>query len=739
MGTFQKSVLNKHFDNLSKTHLVFFLQKSSYKAFALFLFSFLLFFGQVQAQVETDIEIERLIGEAIENISEESDEVDVTEIADRLYRILDNPINLNTADFTELREIPFLTDQQAYNIITYREKYGDLLSPYELKAVDGMNRNLIQKILPFILIEKEAKSRKFSLKKAILSGRKDVFLRYGRTLQHQDGFRPLSDSSILEHPNQTFLGDPNKLYVRFSSQYHSNFQYGFTLEKDKGEVFLPSSLPDSVQQLVKGKAQTAFDYRNFHLFIKDIKNIKALAIGDYHLQFGQGLLLWTSPSFGKAWNPINIKRFSKGIKAYRSTNENLFLRGIAGNFQLNKKIQLAVFYSSKLVDANQVSIADTTIDEETTVSSFQQTGLHRTLSELIDKQSIRLRLMGSHLRFQHKTLEVGMTIMETRILGNYIPTKADYLTNFPDTNSFTHYSFDFSYLFHKTVFFGEIAGQGISSVPAQLYGMTSYLHPRISISVLYRNYPVDYFPGFYASPFGEKSDTYNEKGFYAGTQILLQKNWTLTAYVDNFSFPYIRYRTDAPSYGYDYRMQLDYSPSRYLRMYFRYKGKMNQTNQNTVPEIITSLEEKNKSSFRYNITYSINRKISFANRIEVVTVKQGEDYHGSGYLIFQDVKWRPRKIPLSLSFRFTIFDTDTYEERIYAYEQDVLYAFSVPAHYYKGTRVNLAIRYKITPKIHFWFKVGHTTFSNRNTISSGTSEIIGNQKTDVRMQLRWKF
>ena len=682
-------------------------------------------------------DIASVIDEAVEQIVEESDEeVDVQMLTGSLYDMLENPVHINAANIGELTKIPFVNDMLAYQLIRYRETYGALQSLYELQAVSGFSPALIQKISPFITVSAPSSKNTFTLKKAIVSGRKNLFLRYGRTLQHQEGYRDRIDSLILAHPNRIFLGDPNALYLRFTSRYSSRLQYGFTLQKDAGEVWLPSQLSGTIRRQIRDKVNAPFDYYSFHIFLEKIKNIKALALGDYHLQFGQGLLLWSSPAFGKAWNPVEIKRYAQGIKPYKSTDENNFLRGVAGTFQLQKDLQLTIFYSGKHIDAN-ITEADSSLTEETTVTSFQRTGLHRTLGELMDKQAIALRLAGGHLRYRHKTLEIGMTAMETRIGGNYIPQRASYLSNFPGQNTFAHYSLDFSYLQGRTVFFGELSSFAFHQY-AQLLGLSAYLHPRLSFSLLFRHYPADYFPGFFAHPFAEKTATSNERGFYAGLHLLLHPKWSLSAYIDNFSFPFLRYRTDAPSHGHDYRLQLDFNANRHVKMYFRYRGKAGQINQNSAPEMLSTLIDQNKNSYRMHLDYSVNSSLAFANRFELVTLRKG-DYYGTGYLLFQDVKWSPPGIPLGLNFRFAIFDTDSYDERIYAYEHDVLYAFSVPAYYDKGSRINMAVRYQLSRQWTLWFKLGHTHYSNKQTISSGLTAIQGNSKTDIRLQLRWKF
>jgi len=95
--------------------------------------------------------------------------------------------------------------------------------------------------------------------------------------------------------------------------------------------------------------------------------------------------------------------------------------------------------------------------------------------------------------------------------------------------------------------------------------------------------------------------------------------------------------------------------------------------------------------------------------------------------------------PLSFSFRYGIFDTDSYNSRIYAYENDVLYTFTIPAYYNRGTRTYLTLRYKIKKGIDIWLRYGLTYYDNLNVISSGLEEIQGNHKSEIKAQIRFKF
>ncbi len=104
-------------------------------------------------------------------------------------------------------------------------------------------------------------------------------------------------------------------------------------------------------------------------------------------------------------------------------------------------------------------------------------------------------------------------------------------------------------------------------------------------------------------------------------------------------------------------------------------------------------------------------------------------------MIYQDILYRPNNFKLEASFRFCLFDTEGFNSRIYTYENDVLYAFSVPSFFDIGQRYYLMIRYKALKQLDFWVRFSRTTYQNRRTIGSGADEIEGNKKTEIKIQM----
>ncbi|MFC2113514.1 hypothetical protein ACFLTA_09625 [Bacteroidota bacterium] len=86
-----------------------------------------------------------------------------------------------------------------------------------------------------------------------------------------------------------------------------------------------------------------------------------------------------------------------------------------------------------------------------------------------------------------------------------------------------------------------------------------------------------------------------------------------------------------------------------------------------------------------------------------------------------------------------MFDTETYNSRIYTYEHDVLYAFAIPSWYGRGIRTYLNTRWQIGRHVDLWFKYALSWYPDRETISSGLNEIQGHHRQDVNVQMRLRF
>jgi hypothetical protein len=108
-------------------------------------------------------------------------------------------------------------------------------------------------------------------------------------------------------------------------------------------------------------------------------------------------------------------------------------------------------------------------------------------------------------------------------------------------------------------------------------------------------------------------------------------------------------------------------------------------------------------------------------------------------MMFQDIQFHPFGKSWAVNFRYAIFSSDSYDSRLYAYENDVLYAYSIPSFYYSGSRFYVNARIKLKKGFDLWARYAVTVYSNRESIGTGYEEIAGNTKSDWKLQVRYEW
>ncbi len=641
--------------------------------------------------------------------------IDLTILQEEFAQLAANPVKINYASFEELARIRLLSDFQIQSLINYIQKNGPVLSTYELQFVYGFDEELVKLILPFIDLQSTERAIPADLNKKLFSGKHQVFIRSIRKFDKE------SDNSPNEGTNQ-ILGNPTKLYLRYNYQYKRKIRWGITAEKDAGEEFF------------KGINKNGFDFYSAHLQVNNFGFVKNLSIGDYHLRFGQGLVLWSGFSYGKTSMPLDVKKRAAGISGYRSTDENRFFRGLATTLT-HKNIDLSIFYSKKKIDGN-ITEYDSTLNKVLTVSSLQTSGDHSLAGLASDKDAVVEQVFGTNLTMNFNKVKTGLTFAHTWLDTELSPPDRYYNQFYFRGKQLTHLSGDYQLLINRINLYGEAAycfGRGWAILNGALFNLSS----EFSLAMLYRNFDKEYY-SFYGNAFAENSGIRNEEGFYLGTEISPLANWKVSAYFDAYKFPWLRYLVTSPSSGTDWLIKIDYSPSSQIGMYWKIKGESDVADINEDLPGISDQEPVNRLNIRYHLSYTTSSNLTFRNRIEVARWKTGDFSPEWGYILYQDILFTFRQLPVDIRARYAIFDTDSYNTRIYTYENDVLYSFSIPALYSKGTRSYLLVKYSPGKSLSFWLKFSRTRFSNK--IPDGFASVIpGNVLSEIKFQIRYKF
>ena len=664
--------------------------------------------------------------QAIEDLIEEiaqnrKGEADYSQITDNLYYFLNNPVNINTASVETLEKLYLLNDFQIKSLRDYIKKHGALVTIYELQLIDGFDYSTIKKLLPFITVSDGKKQEPFSFKKAVKYGNHSVFGRVSSIIETPQGFTGVEDSVYKINPDRYYKGNRLRVYSRYKFNYKNRILWGITAEKDPGEQFFA------------GKQSTGFDFYSAHFQINDIGILKTAVVGDYQVNIGQGLMMWSYMATDKSSYVMDIRKRGQGLRKYSSTDENAFLRG--GGVTVSKgDFSLSVFGSYKKIDANTTVID--TVNNRLVFTSFLNSGIHAVPTEQNNEKSVTETLYGANVNWRHNNFKIGMSGVKYQFNIPFQP--ANSLINKFRFSGDKNYnlSTDFEYRLKSIFFFGEVA-MSENKGKALLAGALFELASQLRASVLYRNYQSNY-QALYANAFAEGSRTQNEEGFYLGAEIFPVRKWKISGYYDFFKFPWLKTGAYAPSKGDDYLIQADFTVSRNVSMYWRYKNETKEVNFAVDNENIIKLTPATKSMLRYHLQYSPAENWELRNRIELSGFDK-DSVNEKGFMVYQDIIYRPDKYPLAVVFRYAVFNTDSYNTRIYTYENDVLNAYSVPPLYGKGTRTYLMVNYSINSKVTFWLRFSQTWFADRDEIGSGLNTIEGNTKSEIKFQVRIKI
>lgn len=650
----------------------------------------------------------------LENLTEAEDaETEDDYYLQELSHYKKSPLNLNNAEAEDLQDLRVLTDLQIQNFLSYRRLLGKLISVYELQAIPSWDIITIKRLLPYIIVS-NAQSFTEQIASRFSKGDHIILLRASQILKRSKGLDPAVTGT-------KYTGSPQHIFARYKCSYKNLLQYGITADKDPGEQFF------------KGYQKSGFDFYSFHLFARKLGLIKAIAVGDYTVSMGQGLIQWQAMAFKKNAGVTGIKRQSSILKPYNSAGEYNFHRGAAMTIG-KRNWEATAFISFRNLSANTDQDAAT---GETFFTSFQTSGYHRTLAEIEDKNALKQTSFGANINYTIKGLHVGINSIYYKFSMGLEKRDDPYNLYAISGNQWGNSSIDYSYTFRNMHVFGEAAiDKNLNK--AFINGLLVSVDPKVDVSVLHRSISPAY-QSINANAFTENTLPSNENGIYAGIVVRPIAVLQLQAYADVYRFPWLKYLVDAPSSGRDYFIQFNYTPNKKLEIYTRYKTEAKQKNISVSNAATNSLSFFTRKNWRLHVNYTIDKTLSFRSRIDMLWNKSTDQNPTTGFLMFADILYKPMFSPVSATMRLQYFETDDYDSRIYAYENDVLYSYSIPGFFNKGYRYYLLLNFKLPKEIRIDMRWAQTIYSNISSIGSGLDEISGNKKSEIKLQVIKEF
>lgn len=627
-----------------------------------------------------------------------------------------HPININTATKTDLEQLPFLTDRQIEQVLHYVYAYGPLLSKQELAGIEGMDWRSRRWLARCIYIGPAARHEVPLWKKVWKQNKQELITRVDIPFQQKAGYADYPDDLLQKSPNRKYLGPPFATTLRYRFAYDNQVYAGLTAGKDAGEPFFG------------GINRKGFDAYTGYLYLQELGRLRTLAIGHYRASFGYGLVMNQDGYYGSHTGVAAFTRAGKGLTRHSSVAEDGYLQGVGATWRLSSRWDVSLFYSFRQRDA---------LVDSVWIRSLKTDGLHRLKSDVDKKNAANNHLIGSHLNYNGKYVECGLTAVYTVFNRPLNPVLRPYNVYYPRGRDFLNVGVHYKFFLKRWVLAGETAVDRHGRIAALM--RISYSPTVNTTFVVMNRYYDQRYQCLTSNAYAENSSVQNEAGCYVGLETSFLSRFTLSGYADVFRFPFRRYQVDAlGTWGSAGKIQLGYSPHRSLSMLIKYA--YSDKARNYFPadqprQVLPYLRHR----IHYQCTYSPNESTQLKAVCEYVRAGHLHRPADAGVLAGGVFRQELSRLPLRLTVNGYWFRTDSYDARIYCHEPSVLYAYSLPAFYGKGLRLAANVSYTFRRRWTLQAKYGWTHYRDRDHIGSGTEEIQGSDKTDLLVQLRLKW
>ena len=585
----------------------------------------------------------------LENLEDEA----ASELLEQIESFRENPMDLNQTDLNTLESFPLLSPIVLRSIYGERNQNGPFRSWEDFGKRLNLDQEILRQLKPYFIIESTSKK-----KTQLFQSR----FRFQKQIETSDGYR-----------SGDYPGSPWKIVQRMALLPKGRINGGIIMEKDPGETVL-------------------CDHFAGYISMDRISGIDQCLLGNFRLEFGQGLVLCGPYGYSKGADPTApIRKHTGRVKGYASSNENSALTGVA----LTKTIyrfKISGFISKTMLDASLLS--------DSTISSLSTSGLHRTETEQSKKNTLEETLYGGRISAEWSWGNLGVTGWSGKY--NKFFRIEDTERNYFDFQGARNHiiGLDYNLYLGKWNFSGETAR---SRSGGWAWIINQIMDLKKCVLVLsYHRYDPD-FQNQRSRGFGN-GDAQNEEGIYLGFSGRLDSRTKLNLYFDIYRNPWRSYLIPVPVSGSDFLIQIERKFSPELTFLFRSRFRRSSIlSEGTTMHglLLDVLRNRFQDQVRIELRFEPLVKLRFKTRFETVNLfypkRTGEvrcsEQREKGLLLFHEMNLKTRS-HFQITARWITFDTDSYDSRIYAFENDLPGVLTIKPLYAQGIRWFLLMRWQ---------------------------------------------
>ena len=379
-----------------------------------------------------------------------------TLFAETIEHFKQHPVNLNVLETSELVELAIVSQEVIDKIKAHRAAFGDFIHVLELQQCD-LTLAEIKHLLPYVFVPLQTQS---------ISVNKHIIV---MTALHQKQKNNKNTSATR------YSGGASTTILRYRGQFKNNVNVSFTGEKDRGEAYFESN------------PYTAFDFNSGSIQFNNIKGNTSMILGDYTCDFGQGLTLGSGMRIGKSSRTVQTNKSSFGLKPYRSVTEFGFNRGVALSMVKNQS-RYHFWLHRKGADATYQMV-----DGEREFRNLSKTGLHRTETEIKNKNSIMSCQIGFNYTVNVKRMHMEYTGVFTKYNGRFTAPARVYQRFKHSGQSYGKHGISYRYALANGYLFGETTICSNRKM-GNLHGLVVGLDKQLSMTTLFAVSSLVFYP-----------------------------------------------------------------------------------------------------------------------------------------------------------------------------------------------------------------------------------------------------
>lgn len=629
---------------------------------------------------------------------EDADEETISDWYEQISELAEQHIDINTASMEQLLAFPFLSREQVIAIGDHIGRYGFISSAAELLTIPEINYITAQLLSHLVSFDGRQPFEPKSVGERIAMARHEAVGTINIPLYTTYGDKV------------AYLGPRYKHSLRYTMSLSHHFTAGFVTSQDAGEPFFA------------GHNRWGYDYVSPFFLVHSHRFFSTVAVGNYRLRTGMGLVVNNNTTFGKTSWASTVSNTRNEIRAHSSRQSSKFFQGVAADMRLSDKLHLITFVSSRTIDA-------TLSKDSTEIRTILTSGYHRTPTEMSHKGIARQTAMGANISYDQHRFHFGATAVASFLSRRLQPdTSAIYRKYLPAGKQFWNASVDYGYRYNALTIEGETATGscgGIATLNTLKFMPATYATVLLSL----RHYSANY-SSLFANAFGNNSNTQNETGALLGLLWNISINSSLQFYTDYAYSPKPRYGISAASSLWDTSISFQQHIGQYL-LTSRYRVQLRQRDN----DAHTYLQNYTDQRLRLRFASDSEQRLQWYLQSDASMNTRDQCSLGLMLTAMGSMQWHRLKLRSVVSW----FHTDDYYNRLYLIDGSMRYVVNMSSVYGKGGRASLQLSYMPSKQFTLNAYIVATKYFDRDTIGSSYQRIDGDTKADISLQLVWRM